>query len=93
MSAVAAALLGPSLERWSQSETRRSAIRHLLDHRAYTTVFQPIVELDTMRVIGHEALTRFDDGTSPELRFAEAAEVGLGVALEVATITRWALRR
>ena len=87
VSAVAAALLAPSLESWSQSETLRSAIRQVLDQRAYSSVFQPIVDLDTMRVIGHEALTRFHDGTSPELRFAEAAEVGLGVALEVATIS------
>ncbi len=87
VSAVAAALLAPSLQSWSQTETLRSAIRQIIDQHTFSTVFQPIVELDTMRVIGHEALTRFHDGTSPELRFAEAAEVGLGVALEVATIT------
>lgn len=88
VSAVAAALLAPSLESWRQSETLRSAIRQVLDQRAHSTVFQPIVDLETMRVIGHEALTRFHDGTSPELRFAEAAETaeqldtlrGLGVA-------------
>ncbi|MBW3603319.1 MAG: EAL domain-containing protein [Actinobacteria bacterium] len=87
VSAVAAALLAPSLESWSQSETLRSVIRQVIDQRTFATVFQPIVELDTMRVIGHEALTRFHDGTSPELRFAEAAEVGLGVSLETATIS------
>lgn len=87
VSAVAAALLAPSLESWSLSETLRSGITQVLDQRAFSTVLQPIVELDTMKIIGHEALTRFHDGTSPELRFAEAAEVGLGVSLEVATIS------
>jgi EAL domain-containing protein (putative c-di-GMP-specific phosphodiesterase class I)/DNA-binding NarL/FixJ family response regulator len=91
VSAVAAALLAPSLESWSLSETLRAGITQVLDQRAFSTVLQPIVELDSMKIIGHEALTRFHDGTSPELRFAEAAEVGLGVALEVATI-RHALR-
>ncbi len=86
VSAVAAALLAPALESWSQSETLRAAITRVIDERAFSTVFQPIVDLQTMRVVGHEALTRFHDGTSPELRFAEAAEVGLGVALEVASI-------
>ena len=87
VSAVAAALLAPSLESWSLNETLRSGITQVLDQRAFSTVFQPIVALETSEVIGHEALTRFHDGTGPELRFAEAAEVGLGVSLEVATIS------
>lgn len=86
VSAIAAALLAPSLESWSVNETLRSGLRRVLDEHAFGTVFQPIVALDRMEVIGHEALTRFDDGASPELRFTEAAEVGLGVALEMATI-------
>jgi EAL domain-containing protein (putative c-di-GMP-specific phosphodiesterase class I)/CheY-like chemotaxis protein len=86
VSAVAAALLAPSLESWSLTETLRAGITQILDRRAFATVLQPIVELDSMNVIGHEALTRFHDGTSPELRFTEAAEVGLGVSLEVATM-------
>lgn len=88
VSAVAAALLAPSLESWSLTETLRSGITQVLDRRAFSTVLQPIVELGSMKIIGHEALTRFHDGTSPDLRFAEAAEVGLGVSLEVAAITQ-----
>ncbi|HSK98294.1 MAG TPA: EAL domain-containing protein [Euzebyales bacterium] len=87
VSAVAAALLAPALESWSLTQTLRAGITQVLDQGAFSTVLQPIVELDSMNIIGHEALTRFHDGTSPELRFAEAAEVGLGVSLEVATIT------
>jgi EAL domain-containing protein (putative c-di-GMP-specific phosphodiesterase class I)/DNA-binding NarL/FixJ family response regulator len=88
VSAVAAALLAPSLESWSLTETLRASITQVLEQRAFSTVLQPIVELDSMNIVGHEALTRFHDGTSPELRFAEAAEVGLGVALEVAAVTQ-----
>jgi EAL domain-containing protein (putative c-di-GMP-specific phosphodiesterase class I)/CheY-like chemotaxis protein len=86
VSAVAAALLAPSLESWSLTETLRAGITQVLDQRAFSTVLQPIVELDSMNIIGYEALTRFHDGTSPELRFAEATEVGLAVSLEVATM-------
>jgi EAL domain-containing protein (putative c-di-GMP-specific phosphodiesterase class I) len=49
-------------------------------------VFQPVVDLETREVVGFEALTRFDDGSPPELRFQEAAEVGAAVALEHATV-------
>ncbi|MDQ1396365.1 MAG: hypothetical protein QOG64_1624 [Acidimicrobiaceae bacterium] len=47
--------------------------------------FQPIVDLHSERVVGHEALARFAMG-SPEQWFASAAEAGLGVELEVAAV-------
>lgn len=50
----------------------------------FDTVFQPIVELSTMRAVGFEALTRFRRGR-PDEWFARAADVGLGVHLELAT--------
>jgi EAL domain-containing protein (putative c-di-GMP-specific phosphodiesterase class I) len=37
-------------------------------------------------VVGFEALTRFADGISPDRRFSEAAAVGLGGELEMATL-------
>jgi EAL domain-containing protein (putative c-di-GMP-specific phosphodiesterase class I) len=37
-------------------------------------------------VVGYEALTRFTDGTPPDLRFAQAAAAGLGLELEAATM-------
>ncbi len=36
-----------------------------------------MVDLKTWRMVGFEALTRFDDGTPPEMRFKEAAEMGI----------------
>jgi EAL domain-containing protein (putative c-di-GMP-specific phosphodiesterase class I) len=50
------------------------------------TVFQPIVHLGDRRIVGFEALTRFDDDRPPELWFSEAAELGLAAPLERATL-------
>ena len=37
-------------------------------------------------MVGYEALTRFNDGTPPERRFADADQVGLGQDLELACL-------
>lgn len=44
------------------------------------------MELHTGAVVGYEALSRFADGTRPDVVFASAARVGLEVELEVATL-------
>ena len=49
-------------------------------------VLQPIHNLVTGRPIGVEALSRFDGERSPSDWFAEAADVGMGVELELAAI-------
>lgn len=56
-------------------------------------VFQPIVDLRDRSVVGVEALARFagPPNRSPELWFAEAADVGLAEELELAAM-RTALR-
>lgn len=73
------------------AEARRRQIegfRAVLDRRAITMVFQPIVELSTMRSVGVEALARFSSTPvrSPDQLFAEAASVGLGVDLELLAV-------
>jgi EAL domain-containing protein (putative c-di-GMP-specific phosphodiesterase class I) len=80
--AVAAAV-GPAL---AGPDSTRPVIERVIATRAYQPVFQPVVDLKTRGVVGFEALTRFDDGTSPELRFKEAAEMGITVPLEHATV-------
>jgi EAL domain-containing protein (putative c-di-GMP-specific phosphodiesterase class I) len=68
----------------------RDRIARVLADRAVRTVFQPIVDLHTGATVGLEALSRFDGepARGPHLWFAEAAEVGLGLALEVLAVER-----
>jgi EAL domain-containing protein (putative c-di-GMP-specific phosphodiesterase class I) len=69
-------------------EQRQHAIRVTLANRDFESVFQPIVALQAGGALGVEALTRF--GTTPvrppDVWFAEARNVGLGVELEVAAL-------
>ena len=64
----------------------RARLRRVLSAREYRPVFQPIVELAGRTAIGFEALTRFQDGTPPDVRFADATAVGLGAEFELAAI-------
>ena len=71
-----------------QAENRRAridTIRAVIDRKP-TMVFQPIIDLATERVLGFEALARFDPGTSPDRWFAEATTLGLGTELELAAV-------
>jgi EAL domain-containing protein (putative c-di-GMP-specific phosphodiesterase class I) len=80
------AILGGPLAERARLQASRDEIGRIIEGWAFRTVFQPIVDLGTRRVVGHEALTRFEDGMRPDHRFAEADRVGLGAALEVATL-------
>jgi EAL domain-containing protein (putative c-di-GMP-specific phosphodiesterase class I)/DNA-binding response OmpR family regulator len=84
--AVSAALLAPALQRHSALSSSQAALSQLLQQGEFEPVFQPIVDLNTGTVVGYETLTRFADGADPQLRFAEAARVGMGVELERATM-------
>ncbi len=65
---------------------RREQLRTIIATEAFRVVFQPMVALYKAQIVGYEALTRFDDGTAPDRRFADAAALGLGAELELATI-------
>jgi len=67
-------------------EATRARLRRVLSAREFHPVFQPIVDLRTRDVVGYEALTRFHDGTAPDVRFGEAERGGLGPEFELATI-------
>ena len=71
-----------------QAENRRAridAIRAVIDERP-RMVFQPVIELATSRILGYEALARFEPGTSPDAWFTEANALGLGTELELAAV-------
>jgi len=67
--------------------SRHRSIAEILSTSGHRPVFQPIVELATGEVVGHEALTRFANGQRPDLVFADAWTVGLGAELELATLS------
>ncbi len=69
-------------------DDRQGVIRATLANQDFEIVFQPIVDLRTGGVAGAEALTRFEmlPDRSPDVWFAEAREIGLGVELEMAAL-------
>lgn len=59
----------------------------VIQNRGFTVVYQPIVRIDQLesRVVGFEALSRFEKGSPPEW-FAGASVAGLRMELELAAI-------
>jgi len=66
-------------------EQSEELIRSTISHRTLETHFQPIVNLKSGGAVGTEALARFVQPPfrPPDVWFAEAASVGLGVELEL----------
>lgn len=83
---VASVLLGPLLEARGELEALREQLARVLRERAFTPHYQPIVDLSDGVVAGHEVLTRFRDGTSPEIAFRQAASLDMSIDLETATM-------
>jgi PAS domain S-box-containing protein len=67
------------------AESRARIEQALDDPEAMYVVLQPIVDIDGLRIAGMEALARFsaEPKRTPDLWFAEAWEVGLGIDLEL----------
>jgi EAL domain-containing protein (putative c-di-GMP-specific phosphodiesterase class I)/DNA-binding response OmpR family regulator len=83
---VLSSIAGTALADDRNVAATRLRLRHVLAAHEFHAFLQPIVDLGTGHVVGFEGLTRFDDGTPPEIRFAEAARGGLGLDYELATI-------
>lgn len=64
----------------------RSRIDAIVAGRAFHPVYQPILDLATGEVAGHEALSRFDSGRPPSEVFGEAIRLGATRELEHATL-------
>jgi EAL domain-containing protein (putative c-di-GMP-specific phosphodiesterase class I) len=79
---VSAALLGPALAEEGQLQGVRNRLEEVIANHAFTPVFQPVVRLEDRSVVGYEALTRFADGTRPDVRFIEAHKLGMSAKLE-----------
>jgi EAL domain-containing protein (putative c-di-GMP-specific phosphodiesterase class I) len=75
-----------------EREREREHILRLIDGDGLGVALQPIVDLDTRRVVGAEALARFKAAGGEQLpteqTFLDAHALGLGVELELAVIHR-----
>jgi PAS domain S-box-containing protein len=83
---LAGALIGRDVSDRTEMRRGRDHISGTIADCAFRPVFQPIVDLRSNAIVGYEALTRFDDGASPEAFFAKAAAVDLGIDLEAVTL-------
>jgi len=83
---IAGALLGRRLGDGREARRHRAVTEGIIADGAFKPVFQPIVDHIRGRLLGYEALTRFADGIAPDVHFADAAGVGLGLDLELATL-------
>lgn len=75
---------------------RRDRVQAVLSSEgSVVSVVQPIVDLASGRVVGHEALSRFmgEPRRGPDRWIAEAAAVGLGIELEAECLRRALARR
>jgi EAL domain-containing protein (putative c-di-GMP-specific phosphodiesterase class I)/DNA-binding NarL/FixJ family response regulator len=72
----------------SGNRERRRRIEAFVRGEGVDIVYQPIFDLRSGRPVGAEALARFAVAAlgGPDVWFAEAAEMGLGVELEIAAI-------
>ena len=85
---IAAFQIDRDLEIGASRAEKVVRIEAALARKQPSMVYQPMVALDTMRVVGIECLARFEAHPvrGPETWFAEAAEVGQGTALELQAI-------
>jgi EAL domain-containing protein (putative c-di-GMP-specific phosphodiesterase class I) len=74
----------------TRRDAERGRILRLIDGNGLGVALQPIVDLDTRRVVGAEALARFKDADGQavptESTFLDAHALDLGVELELAVI-------
>jgi len=83
---AAAAALGPALAAVEERSTATQVIDEIISAGRFWPVFQPVRRLDDDRVVGFEALTRFDAPMSTPRLFLQAGLVGRMRDLEVATM-------
>lgn len=82
-------LIEPPLRESGGTPDMRKAIRRVVADRDFDVVFQTVHEIATGTVVGVEALARFPcKPFRPDAFFAQAAQLGLGIELELAIVTR-----
>lgn len=90
LSQAAALIVEPDFRRRESHAEIGDRLRPVLAAGGPQVVLQPIVEVDTGRRVGVEALSRFPAAWDrpPDVCFAEAHEIGVGDRLEVLALRR-----
>jgi EAL domain-containing protein (putative c-di-GMP-specific phosphodiesterase class I) len=85
---LAAFEIGRDLEAAKAADEKQARIQRAIGDNQISIVYQPIWDIDARRPVGLECLSRFSATPvrAPDCWFNEAAESGLGVALELAAI-------
>jgi EAL domain-containing protein (putative c-di-GMP-specific phosphodiesterase class I) len=65
----------------------RQRVADVLERGNLVVAMQPIIDVQRDRWVAVEALARFPDGRGPDVWFREAAEMGLGVDLELLAVS------
>jgi EAL domain-containing protein (putative c-di-GMP-specific phosphodiesterase class I) len=92
MMRVFADLAADHIDRERQAASSRrdivERVRTVLEGHLLMSLYQPIYQVDLGRVVGYESLTRVlaTPVRGPDVWFAEAAQVGLGLQLELVAI-------
>jgi len=87
---VAVSLIERDLVAQQDAAESRRRVQSVLSGDGLRIVYQPIVDLESARIVGFESLARFAPlpSRTPDLWFQEASRVGLGHALETRAIER-----
>jgi EAL domain-containing protein (putative c-di-GMP-specific phosphodiesterase class I) len=78
--------LGPAVAERLEVQRAEDQLSAVIRAGQFYPVFQPIVDIRHGLVVAYEALTRFADGTPPDVQFEKAANVGLGTELDLAAM-------
>jgi EAL domain-containing protein (putative c-di-GMP-specific phosphodiesterase class I) len=71
-------------------DARHARVKRALQNEAFELAFQPVVDLESGRVVGHEALARFSElpYRPPNEWFDDAKEAGLALELDLLVVRR-----
>ena len=79
---IATQSLAELAQRYADAYVRRQQMAELIADKSFDTRFQPIVDFRSGATLGFEALTRFQDGRTPDQVFDESGRLGYRGELE-----------
>ena len=81
--------IGAGIEQlMGETVERIASLKSTIAQQSFQLVFQPIVTLASLKIIHHEALSRFDDGKSPYEMITFAEQVGIIQDFDLAVVSK-----